>query len=45
MTYAAENSLIGDGTNEPVDHPLFREFFTVNEDGSYQRNDRPWPGW
>ena len=45
VTYAAENSLTSDGTNDPVDHPLFREFFTIFEDGSYRRNERPWPGW
>lgn len=45
VTYAAENSLADDATKEPVDHPLIREFFTLQVDGTYRRNDRYWPGW
>jgi len=45
MTYAAQSSLQGDDSAEPIDHPLLGEFFDAFDGERYQRNDRPWQGW
>lgn len=45
VTYAAESSLVPDDSGRPVDHPLVSKFFDAFLDGTYRRNDRPWPGW
>jgi heat shock protein HspQ len=45
VTYAAESSLVPDDSGGPVDHPLVPKFFDAFLDGTYRRNDRPWPGW
>lgn len=34
-TYVAERNLQADDTNEPINHPLLREFFTRYEHGHY----------
>lgn len=44
-TYAAESSLMPDSSADPIDHPLVDDYFSGIENGQYQRNDRPWPGW
>jgi len=43
VTYAAENSLMADDSDEPVVHPLVTKFFSKFEDGHYIRNEQPWP--
>jgi hemimethylated DNA binding protein len=45
VTYAAESSLLGDDSREPVSHPFVSQFFTSFDHGIYQRNKRPWPRW
>ncbi len=35
-TYVAERNLQQDDSNEPINHPLLREFFTQFEHGHYQ---------
>ena len=42
MTYAAQTSLQADTSDDEVNHPLVQYFFSF-EDGSYVRNDQPWP--
>ena len=44
-TYAAQENLVPDVNDEPVEHPLVARFFSVGEEGDYRRNDVPWPGW
>jgi heat shock protein HspQ len=43
-TYAAEESLVPDVSQEPIAHPLIHEFFEVQAEG-YDRNDLIWPSW
>jgi heat shock protein HspQ len=42
VTYAAQSSLSGDPEAGPVQHPLLDAFF-FDIDGTYVRNERPWP--
>jgi heat shock protein HspQ len=35
-TYVAERNLQEDDSNEPINHPQLREFFTLFEHGHYQ---------
>jgi heat shock protein HspQ len=42
-TYAAEENLESDPSGLEISHPLLRHFFEAFEQGSYVRNDRPWP--
>ena len=42
-TYAASENLVGDESGLPIAHPLLAHFFTAFKDGSYTRNDQPWP--
>ena len=44
ITYAAQTSLTGDESAQPVHHPLVTHFFTRFDNGLYERNDRRWPG-
>ena len=44
-TYAAESSLEADELQETVEHPLIEHFFDSFDNGTYHRNDRPWPAW
>ena len=44
-TYAAQTSLEPDFSDDPVEHPLVGVFFRGFEDGQYERNDTPAPGW
>lgn len=43
VTYAAQSSLEPDPSADPVVHPLVPVFFEGLRDGSYVRNERPWP--
>lgn len=45
ITYAAQTSLTGDPTLEPVDHPLIDMYFDGFDGQAYNRNQRPWSGW
>lgn len=45
VTYAAESSLQPDASDQPIHHPLVPHFFERFDESSYERNDRPWPGW
>jgi len=44
VTYAAQTSLEADDSAEQIPHPYVSEFFDGFVDGSYVRNERPWPG-
>ncbi|MFI4859693.1 MAG: heat shock protein HspQ [Phycisphaerales bacterium JB063] len=44
-TYAAEDSLVADALDEPIEHPLVSVFFEAVDHGQYERNDEHWPGW
>jgi len=44
-TYAAQSSLEPDPGREPIEHPWLGAFFHDFDDGRYERNDRPWPGF
>ncbi len=35
-TYVAERNLLDDDSNEPINHPLLHEFFTIFLHGQYQ---------
>jgi len=41
-TYAAEENLEADGSQEPIAHPLLALFFASFLAGTYQRNERKW---
>ena len=41
-TYAAEENLEPDPSNEAILHPLLGQFFEFFDGGRYVRNDRPW---
>ncbi len=43
VTYAAQSSLEDDMTGDEVVHPYVPYFFSNFEDGTYIRNDQPWP--
>ena len=43
-TYAAQNSLQEDDSEDQVSHPFIPHFFSAFKDGRYIRNKRPWPG-
>ena len=43
VTYAAESSLRPDDSDEPIHHALIERFFSAFVDGSFIRNDEPWP--
>ena len=43
-TYAASENLVADSSPLPIEHPLVPHFFEEFKDGSYVRNDEPWPG-
>jgi heat shock protein HspQ len=45
VTYAAQSSLIPDTAGQPVHHPIVPRFFDRFEQGRYERNTEPWPGW
>ncbi len=45
VTYAAEENLTADVSEDPIAHPLTQALFERTEDGVYRRNDRAWPGW
>lgn len=45
VTYAAETSLDADTSGQPVHHPLVPQLFDGFENGRYERNGTPWPGW
>lgn len=42
-TYAAEENLLPDTSEEPVLHPLVDYFFSGFVAGKHVRNDTPWP--
>ncbi|XAL98414.1 heat shock protein HspQ [Phycisphaeraceae bacterium D3-23] len=44
-TYAAQESLVLDALDEPIEHPLMSVFFETVDHGQYERNDEHWPGW
>ena len=44
VTYAAQNSLLEDNSEDEVSHPFVSHFFSRFQNGCYVRNDRPWPG-
>lgn len=41
-TYAAQTSLEADDSEEDINHPWVKDFFTDFHDGQYIRNNRPW---
>jgi len=43
VTYAAQSSLEEDLTGDQVSHPYVPFFFSEFQDGTYIRNDQPWP--
>ena len=43
VTYPAQDNLLPDPSDEPVDHPLVDHFFSEFVDGRYVRNDTSWP--
>lgn len=43
VTYAAQTSLEPDTDTTPVEHPLVEQFFDVQDDGRYVRNQEPFP--
>lgn len=45
VTYAAQTSLLGDPSEQPVHHPAVPRFFARFDGKRYERNDQPWPGW
>lgn len=45
VTYAAEEHLELDDSEQPVHHPLVPHLFDYIQDGRYERNDTLWPGW
>ena len=42
-TYAASENLAADTSGLPIKHPLLSHFFSEFKNGSYVRNERPWP--
>ncbi len=42
-TYAAEENLQADPSDQPIRHPLVVHFFGKFTDNRYVRNDQPWP--
>lgn len=42
-TYAASENLMPDASGLPISHPLLPHFFSGFVNGSYIRNDEPWP--
>jgi heat shock protein HspQ len=42
-TYAAAENLEVDLSPLPIEHPLLGHFFIEFKDGSYTRNNEPWP--
>ncbi len=45
-TYAAQCSLDADSSTACIIHPWVNLYFDAFTEGSYQRNDTPWPhGW
>ena len=44
-TYAAEENLEVDVSNQPVRHPLVGEFFDAFDGDHYPRNSKPWTDW
>lgn len=44
-TYAAQDNLESDDSDEPVDHPLVELYFEPLVGEQYVRNDQPWVGW
>ena len=42
-TYAASENLVADNSGAPITHPLLANFFSDFKNGSYARNDVPWP--
>ena len=45
VTYAAEENLLADDTDQPIHHPLVPHLFAAFDGQRYRRNDTPWPGW
>ena len=45
VSYAAQTSLEEDPSDQPVHHPLVTHLFERFDQGWYERNDRPWPGF
>lgn len=43
VTYAAQTSLEADASSLRIRHPLEKAFFSAFKNGSYIRNERPWP--
>lgn len=42
-TYPAQENLLADTADQPINHPLLEYFFSRFENGRYIRNDQPWP--
>jgi heat shock protein HspQ len=43
ITYPAQENLVADRSNQPINHSLIEVFFSSFVDGHYIRNDCPWP--
>ena len=43
-TYAASENLVDDSSGLLIEHPLLSHFFSEFKNGTYVRNDLPWPG-
>ncbi|MFP6763602.1 MAG: heat shock protein HspQ [Planctomycetaceae bacterium] len=43
-TYVAAENLVADSSGLPVTHPLLPYLFSGFTDGTYIRNNEPWPG-
>ena len=43
VTYAAQENIESDTSEEPVRHPLIHEFFDAFQGDHYERNSKPWP--
>jgi heat shock protein HspQ len=45
VTYAAEENLEPDDSDEPVEHPLIPHLFNGFSGGRHHRNEEIWAGW
>ena len=43
VTYVSQSNLEQDTSKEKIEHPLLSYFFTQSSDGTYIRNENPWP--
>ena len=45
VTYAAQDSLIADSEELPIEHPLLEVYFSGFCKNRYLRNEKSWEGW